>query len=78
MAEIHRKDYDTYQEYHREIMKFYNRRKHYQDRLDRFGEVYDLIKRYEKDGADRATIVKQLADRCKYKPVKDKTIMEGE
>lgn len=78
MAEIHKKDYDTYKEYNRERMRLVNKKKHYKERLDRFGEVYDLIKEYEKGGADRTDIVKQLTDRCKYKLMNDKTIMEGE
>lgn len=78
MAEIHKKDYTSYKEYNRERMRLVNRNKHYRERLDRFNEVYELIKEYEKRGIDKADIVEQLADRCKYKLMNDKTIMEGE
>lgn len=78
MAEIHKKDYTSYKEYNRERMRLVNKKKHYEERLDRFNEVYELIKEYEKSGADKADIVEQLADRCKYKLMNDKTIMEGE
>ena len=74
MAEIHKKDYDTYKEYNRERMRLVNKKKHYQDRLDKFGEVYELIKQYERANNDKELVVKRLADECKYKLVKDKDL----
>ena len=74
MAEIHKKDYDTYKEYNRERMRLVNKKKHYQDRLDKFSEVYELIKQYERADNDKELVVKRLADECKYKLVKDKDL----
>lgn len=78
MAEIHKKDYSSYKEYNRERMRLVNRKKHYKERLDRFREVYELIKQYEENNMNKENIIKRLADECKYKLQEDKTIKEGE
>ena len=78
MAEIHKKDYTSYKEYNRERMRLVNKKKHYKERLDRFREVYDLIKMYEGTNNDKEYVVKRLADECKYKLLRDKGINEGE
>lgn len=77
MAEIHRKDYDSFREYNRERMRLVNGKKHYKERLDRFREVYELIKQYEENNMDKENVIKRLADTCKYKLQEDKTIKEG-
>lgn len=74
MIDIHRKDYPSYSEYNKARMKYYNHKKHMEQRLNRFDELVRLIREYEKDIEDDSFIALKLASECEYKLVKDKDL----
>lgn len=72
--DIHMKDFDTRQEYNRARMKVYNRQKHMKQRLDRFYELLEIVRKYEKENDDNSFLASRLASECKYKLVIDKDL----
>lgn len=74
---INKDDYDTYQEYNRERMRYYNKQKHLKTRLDRFYELVEMVQKFEEENDDASFIALRLASGCKYKLVIDKD-MKGE
>lgn len=72
---IKREDYDTPQEYNKARMKVVNQQKHFKTRLDRFYELVETIREFEKENDDSSFIALRLASKCKYKLVLDKDLI---
>ena len=65
-------------EYNRNRMRVVNRRHHMEERLNRFTDLMEVVKHYEKMGYDHQKIAVELTNYYKYKLNKDHYMEKGE